>query len=338
MALLTEPNISSGKREDLANLIALADARGTPVSSMAKKGKELSNTIHSWQMDALPAIQTDGVVDGTPANAPESANLRFRQSAYVQTLRRQPAVSFLTEEVSDIAGVNSEKANQIAKYITMIKRDQEAVICSNNGMQADNGTVPYKTRGLKKWLAVAASKDTVLPTDDAYCLPSTSRSTVGTAALTESVVNGLLTSIWNTTGVKRDFDCFVGSALKQAFTNLVYTTPSTGSTNTQSAIRTFQRDPSEASYISGIDVFQGDFGTLKLHPSHWLNVSGSPLAGSPYVGYVLPMDKIEIRYGGAMAKILELPKDGSGSKFEIRTNFSLVLENPLECAIFDFTA
>jgi hypothetical protein len=40
MANLTEPSFTSGKREDLADLISLIDAKDTPFTSMAKKGSE----------------------------------------------------------------------------------------------------------------------------------------------------------------------------------------------------------------------------------------------------------------------------------------------------------
>ena len=44
MANLTEPSFSSGKREELADLIALVDAKDTPFTSMAKKGSKPGNT------------------------------------------------------------------------------------------------------------------------------------------------------------------------------------------------------------------------------------------------------------------------------------------------------
>ena len=46
--LLEKDIVNAGKREDLANLIAMVDAKDTPFTSMAKKGAQPGNTIFRW--------------------------------------------------------------------------------------------------------------------------------------------------------------------------------------------------------------------------------------------------------------------------------------------------
>lgn len=342
MALLTEPGFSSGKREELADLIALVDAKDTPFTSMAKKGSKPGNTQFRWQVDSLPTPKTTGVVDGTDVSAYENyvkdgaSVYRAELSNYIQIFRRAVRVSPLTESIATVAGVKSELANNVAKGIQGLKRDMEATLCSNNGAQLDNGTNPYLTRGLNKWLQPIATKDAVLAVPDAFCTPTANRSTVGTASLTESVVQGVLTGIYSQTGQYRDYDALVGTALKRAFTNLVFTTPSSGSTNTQTAIRTFNREANASAYISSVDVFEGDFGKLRLHPSHFLNFSAG--AGSTTHGYVIPFNMVEVRYGGNVAQVTELTNNGGGEARMIEAVAGLCVYNPLAFGVFDFAS
>ena len=342
MANLTEPSFSSGKREELADLIALVDAKDTPFTSMAKKGSKPGNTLFRWQADSLPTPKMTGTVDGTDVSSYDNyvkdgaTTYRAELSNYIQIFRRAVRVSPLTQDIATVAGVRDELANNVAKGIQALKRDMEVTFCSNNGAQVDNGTNPYLTRGLHKWLQPIATKDSVLPVIDQFCTPTANRSTVGTAALTETVVQNLLTGIYSQTGQYRDYDALVGTALKRAFTNLVFTTASSGSTNTQTAIRTLNRDADGSSYVSSVDVFEGDFGKLRLHPSHYLNATSG--VGSTFAGYVIPFDQVEVRYGGNVAGVTALTNNGGGEARMIEAVAGLCVYNPLAFGVFDFTA
>jgi hypothetical protein len=346
MANLTEPSFSSGKREELADLISLVDAKDTPFTSMAKKGSKPGNTLFRWQADSLPTPKITGTIDGTDVSAYENyvkdgaTTYRTELSNYVQVFRRAVRVSPLTQDISTVAGVRDELANNVAKGIQAIKRDMEATFCSDNGAQADTGSAPYLTRGLNKWLQPIATKDATLPVADAFCTPTANRSTVGTAALTESVIQNILTGIYTQTGQYRNYDALVGTALKRAFTNLVFTassvTNSGTNTFTQQAVRTLNRESDSSTYISSVDVFEGDFGQLRLHPSHYLKASSG--VGSTFVGYVIPFDQVEVRYGGNVAGVTELPNAGGGEARLIEAVAGLCVYNPLAFGVFDFTA
>ncbi|MGI9143201.1 MAG: SU10 major capsid protein [Fluviibacter sp.] len=344
MANLTEPSFSSGKREELADLIALVDAKDTPFTSMAKKGSKPGNTLFRWQADSLPTPKMTGTVDGTDVTTYDNyvkdgaTVYRAELSNYIQIFRRSVRVSPLTQDISTVAGVRDELANNVAKGIQALKRDMEVSLCSNNAAQADNGTVPYITRGLHRWLQAAGSgsQDTVLPISSTFQTPTANRSTVGTAALTESVVQNVLTGIYGQTGQYKDYDALVGTALKRAFTNLVFTTAQGTGTAPMTAIRTLNRESDSSSYISSVDVFEGDFGKLRLHPSHYLNATSG--VGSTFAGYVIPFDQVEVRYGGNVAGVTSLPNNGGGEARMIEAVAGLCVYNPLAFGVFDFTA
>lgn len=342
MANLTEPSFSSGKREELADLIALVDAKDTPFTSMAKKGSKPGNTLFRWQADRLPTPKTTGTVDGTDVTSYENyvkdgSNVyRAELSNYIQIFRRAVRVSPLTQDISVVAGVRDELANNVAKGIQALKRDMESTFCGTQGAQLDNGTVAYQTRGLDKWLQPSGSVDTVLPYDTQFATPSANRTTVGTAALTEQVVQNVLTGIYTQTGQYRDFDLLCGSGLKRAFTNLAYTTTQGTGTAPMTAIRTLNRESDAQNYISSVDVFEGDFGKLRLHPSHFLRVSGG--VGNTFGGYVIPFDQVEVRYGGNVAGVTALPNAGGGEARLIEAVAGLCVYNPLAFGVFDFAS
>jgi hypothetical protein len=342
MAKLLEKDIvNAGKREDLANLIAMVDAKDTPFTSMAKKGSQPGNTIFRWQADRLPATTAPtAIVDGTDVDLTTGVSnytndggtqYRVELNNRVQIFRKAVRVSPLTQDVAVIAGVKSELANQTSKAITLIKREMEVAMCANQTAQVDNGTVGYRTRGLDKWLVAAANIDTVdLPAAaSAFCLSASQISTVGTAALTETVVQDVLTGIYSQTGQFKDYDAIVGPTLKRAFTNLVFTTAASG-TNAYNTIRTLNRESNDSTYASSVDVFQGDFGQIRLHPSLFLK--------NNFSGYIIPFDMLEVRYGGNVAQVKELQDNGGGPARLIEAVAGLCVYNPLAFGKFDFSA
>jgi hypothetical protein len=146
----------------------------------------------------------------------------------------------------------------------------------------------------------------------------------------------MLTGIYSQTGQYKDYDALVGTALKRAFTNLVFTTAQGTGTAPMTAIRTLNRESDSSSYISSVDVFEGDFGKLRLHPSHYLNATAG--VGSTFAGYVIPFDQVEVRYGGNVAGVTSLTNNGGGEARMIEAVAGLCVYNPLAFGVFDFTA
>lgn len=350
MAMLFERDLSQsnklGRREEIANLISLVDAKDTPFTSMARKGAQPQQTFFRWQVDSLPEPKTDGTVDGTDVTSNDYENFvktsskQYRNEIgnFIQIFRRSTRVSKLTQSsVTNIAGVKDELQNNVSKAMTLLKRDMEKTMCSANSAQAEKtvsgNVVPYKTRGLDKWLVKAADKDTnetaaIVP--DEFCLPfvsgdPTSSSIVSgnLADLTETTLQNLLTSIYKQTGQYKTYDCLAGPLMKRAFTNLVFTTRQVAGDDLSptESVRNFNRDASSSTYTSSVDVFDGDFGQLRIHPSLFLK--------NFTVGYVIPFDLVEIRYGGNVAEITSLPDYGGGPARLIEAVAALCVHNPL---------
>lgn len=307
-----------GKREDLADYISLVDAKDTPIVSMVPKGSKPGNTLLQWQADNMPSPVSTGSVDGVDVSSYENLNSgRALINNYIQVFQRAIRVSPLAVDVSIVAGLRDELAGMIAKGIKLLKRDMELTVSSDNDMQADNGTVPYLTRGLGSWIQNGAQA--LNPVPSAFRTPSASINTTATGSFAETDAQGVLTSIYGQTGQFKTYDTVVGTSLKRAFSNLLYTTTASG-TNQYQSIRTLNRDASSDVYSASVDVFSGDFGSLRLHPSTFLP--------NAFRGYVLDMDLLELRYTN-MPEVTELPDAGGGPARLIKAVAGLVCRNPL---------
>lgn len=352
MALLTEPNVV-GKREDLMDMIALVDAKDTPLVSMAKKGQKPGNMYFRWQADSMPAVKAGGTIDGTDVSAYDNytkdgaSTFRTELSNYAQIFRRAVRVSPLTEDVSVIAGVRDALAYEVSKAITMIKRDMEVAFCSNQTANADNGTSQaYTTAGLQTWISTTgAGTGATIPSN--FRTPSASIVTGANASLlTDAAAQGAITSIYEQTGTVKTFDCIVGTALKRAFTTQLLGTTTLTTTSTvgvtgagATKVQTFNRDAGDGTYIQAIDIFQGDFGTLRLHPSTFIStIAGATVTATNFKGLIVDTSLIEVRYGGNVASVTELPDAGGGPARLVQAVAGLVVGNPLGLGKFDYSA
>jgi hypothetical protein len=336
-------NNQVGVREELADYIANVDAKSTPFVSMAPKGKDLGNVIMSWQVDDYSAPQLGGVIDGTDVTSytNESAN-RLRVTNYAQAFRRNSRVGFIAE-TQNVAGAASEVAYNVAKLLVEIKRDMESTfLCTNQAAQQDNGSsTAYQTGSLGNWLLGTNSSNIgALASGSAFApaggvTPGTAAtnaiSSVTSANFAESTVQNVLTAIYSKTGVYRDYDCILGTTLKRSFTNLT-SAAATQVANTNSiaatAVRTFNQELSSSTFASSIDVFEGDFGRLILHPTTFIGgKSTTTLNAEAYRGYVIPMDMTEIRYC-KLPEVKDLPDAGGGPIRLVQAIAGLVVKNP----------
>lgn len=355
MPLLTEPKLSGrGKREDLMDMIALVDAKDTPFTSMARKGSKPGNMYFRWQADSNPGPTIGGVVDGTDVSSYSNFVEGYRKELanYAQIFRQTVRVSKLTQDIADVAGIRDELSDNIAKAIVAIKRSMEATFTSDQLGQADNGSVPYLTAGIQAWIGgdnigtgLNIGSGTTTPS---FVTPANSIVSGGFAsALTDATVQGLLKSIYDQTGKYKSYDAIVGTDLKRAFTSLLGTTALTTTTTAgvtgagATKVQTFQRDAAADTFIQSVDVFQGDFGTVRLHPTTFMGtVSGSPAVYNLKTAYglVLDMDLIEVRYGGNVANVTALPDNGGGPARLIEAVAGLVVGNPLGLGKFTYNA
>lgn len=352
MATLLEAS-QINKREDLSDLISIADASATIFSTMCPKGKELGNRKFEWQVDAYEAASTTSVVDGadvdvavasTDTVSPRANAARINNHGHYW--RRAFRISPLSE-TSNTAGYKSEVANGLAKKTIELKRDIEKTLLGTQAAVAGTTSVASVTRGLGMWTSTIVTSGgtdataTTFGTNDAtyaswtgtpasFLTPAGSRDTTATASLTDTIVQNILGSIFTKTGQPQGFDLIAGTTLRRAFTNLVVNaTTVVSATLASRTTSTYEQDTENNTFKSTIDVFQGDFGTVRVHASNFM-----PTA---FCGYVVPMDKVELRYG-FMPRVLTLTNNGGGEGRAIEAYGGLVVKNPLNLGRFGATS
>ena len=333
---------TSSAREDLADYIAIVDAKSTPFVSMSPKGKDIGNMQFSWQVDNYGSPVLAGVVDGTDVTVASASNPvvnRTRLNNYGQAFRRDLRIGFIAE-TQEVAGVTDELANGIAKKLVEIKRDMESTfMCTNQAAQADNGSVPYLTGSLGNWLNTTNAANIGACASGSPFLPATGAiDTTASASFTEATAQNVLTAIYGVTGTFRDYDCILGSTLKRAFTNLTAsatTTTANTSTIAATSVRTFNQDLGADTFKASIDIFEGDFGRLVLHPSTFLGgKTSTSLTAQAFKGYVIPMDMVEVRYA-KLPQVKPLPDAGGGPARLIEAIAGLVCKNPSGFGFFN---
>jgi hypothetical protein len=314
------------KKEDYSDLLAIADFRNTPFTSVVKKSKAATNPRFDWTVDSYSAPSTAGVVDGVDVSdfADQFAN-RAKLFNYVQKVWRNPKVSGMTQDISDMPGATNPIQAAVAKALIEIKRDVEATCLSSNDGAVDDGAVPYKTAGLGTWISTAGG--TVVTVPSAYRPAAAQIITTATASLDEDTdLQGILSAIFNAVGgMGMNYTLLCGSVLRRRVTAMTRTT-SSATTNTQNKVRAFNQSAVSATVESSTTTFRGDFGDLNVVASSWIGLSGSTVDTDR--GYVLDMDKIHLRYN-ERPTVNPLPDLGGGPRRSVTCTFGLQVDSPL---------
>ena len=254
----------SGNREDLSDIVTLLEPEATPFVSMAKKATA-SGTFFEWQTDNMATPSFAGVLEGEDASSfDDKAANRAKLGNHIQKLRQTYAVSDL-QEIVDTAGVTSEFANAESKAVRELKRDLESAVCSAQDRQADDGTNPYKTRGMFKWLGVGGQ-----PSDIPSFAQNVANDTTGTQ--TESTLNTVLQELYEANGMPGgQLTLIAGPSLKREISNFARQEGSTTALSFQVT------QPAESKKITlSVNFYEGDFGNIAILPSVFLNrTSGS---------------------------------------------------------------
>lgn len=324
MAIATTTN-TVGDREDLTDALTILTPEDCPKTSTFNKTKVPTNAYQEWQMDTLNAVSFGGVLEGQDVqNFKDQVINRARAGNYIQNFLDSWAVS-RNQEAALVAGVSDEVANSKAKTARQIKRSIEACIGSDNDRQQDNGTVPYKTRALGKWINTSPGTD--IPS--LYTTPSASINSTATASLSESNFNDVFTSIFTQNGGRRSYTLYAGPSLKRAVSNFQR------AANASGTIASYQvtQDATQHQIDLNVTIYEGDFHSVTIIPDlfNGLADGANPSTTTNQQkarGYVIDPELVGIgtQFG---LESQELPDFGGGRNGYIRSCVVLMVKNPL---------
>lgn len=337
MAEATSYNIV-GIREDLTNFLTILEPEDTPKLSMFAKSPRPTATYQEWQADNLSPVYFPGVLEGTDASSfANAATNRARFGNYIQKFQRTWAVSDIVQ-ASDVAGVSDERSNAKAKKMRELKRDIEAAIGSDNEMQADNGSIPYLTRGLGMWIG---GTQTVHAVPSLYATPTASTNQTATNALTEVLFNTLFQSIFEQNGGKRAYTLYAGPNLKRYISMFQRVTGSSGTTQTYQV----HQDATEHQIDLHVELYEGDFHSVTIVPDLFNGLVSTALTATTFPitnqsrarGYVIDQDLVGFGYMIGMEN-MDLPDLGAGPRGLLKTVGTLMVKNPKGLGKFNATS
>ena len=242
-----------GMREDLSDVIYNISPTDTPFMSSIGKTKATA-VYHEWQTDSLAAAAANAAVEGADAT---EATLSPTTRVGNRTQISQKTVGITgTLEAVDKAGRKSEKAYQLAKASSEIKRDMEFTLL-NNTVQS-NGTAGSTARvlgGLQTWLASNTSNGAG---GSAGASGTTARTNGTDRTFTEALLQGVVKSVFTSGGSPKVL--MVTPAHKQtvsAFAGIA-------------AQRYMAPADAPTTIIGAADVYMSDFGSMSVVPNRFM--------------------------------------------------------------------
>ena len=302
---------SIGNREDLSDVIYNISPTETPFMSSVGKTKATA-TYHEWQTDSLAAAATNAVVEGAAASD-ITVTPTTRVGNRTQISEKTIKISGTMEAINK-AGRKSEKAYQLAKVSSELKRDMEKALLNNTVASAGNATTARTLGGLQTWL----SSNYVGGTNGvAGSLGTTARVSGTDAAFTEAMIK---------------------TAVKSAFTNggnptVLMTTP-TQKVNVSAftgvaAQRYMAPSDKPTTIIGAADVYLSDFGTLSVVPNRFLTADSGD---SGEVAFVLDPEYAAVAYLRPF-QTNELAKSGDADVTQLLVEYTLEVKNQAAHAI-----
>lgn len=293
-----------GQREDLSDVIYNISPTETPFLNSVGKSKATA-IYHEWQTDSLAAASTsNAAVEGaTASDATISPTVRVGNRTQIS--QKTIKISGTLDAVNK-AGRKSEKAYQLAKASSEIKRDMETTLLSNQTAANGNSTTARNLGGLQAWLA-----------------SNTSNGSGGSAG-----ANGTTA---RTTGTDRAFTAtLLNTVMQSAYTNggsptmLLVTPAQKVVASTFSGIATRYRDvPSnqQAQIINAADVYVSDFGIIQIVPDRFI-----PNSDSDDTAFLLDTEMAAVAYLRPF-QTNELAQVGDADLTQLLVEYTLEVKN-----------
>lgn len=295
---------SIGNREDLTDVIYNISPTDTPFMTSVGKTKATA-VYHEWQTDSLAAVNvSNAVVEGaTASDATLSPSVRVGNRTQIS--QKTIKISGTLETINK-AGRKSEKAYQLAKASSEIKRDMEAILLSNQVAAAGDASTARVLGGLQTWLNSNYSGGT---SGTAGNLGTTARVTGTDRAFTATILNTVIQSTYTNGGSP---------------TILMVTPAQKVVASTFAGIATRFKDVPgnvQAAIINAADVYVSDFGTISIVPNRFI-----PNADNDDTAFLLDPEMAAVAYLRPF-QTNELAKTGDADVTQLLVEYTLEVRN-----------
>lgn len=270
----------TARRESLLDVITNISPTDTQLLSGLKKSTA-SNTLHEWPVDTLNAAAANAQVEGAASGTAGQTN-PTRANNITQIIRTTYEVSG-TERAVNHAGFNDRKAYEMRKAMKEHANDTEFALMRAS-KASGSGSGARQMNGIKNSITTHA----------------TSHSGV---SLSETMLNDYFGNVWDSGG---DVDeIYVGKVLKRRISGFT-------------AGATKNVDIEDKRLVNTVDVYESDFGLVKIFKHRHVTVSGD--THNDIVG--IEADKWAVAYLRE-PKNVELAKTGDSDKANIISEVTL---------------
>jgi hypothetical protein len=296
-----------GQREDLIDVIYDISPTETPIMSTLARTKATA-VFHEWQTDSLAsATSANAAVEGADGVS-ATISPTTRLGNYTQIVQKVVQTSGTLEAVNK-AGRRSERAYQLAKASSELKRDMETIITANQGRDAGSSTTARKLGAILSWLKTNTSKGT--SGTDPTTIGVSTRSDGATRTFTEQLLKDEVAAAFDSGG--NPTMLVVGSGLKQKVSSFAGI----------AAQRYMAPGDQPTTIIGAADVYMSDFGTLSVVPDRFMRTRDALLLDPEYaaLSYLRPF------------QTNDLAKTGDSEKTQLLAEFTLEMRNEAAHAI-----
>ena len=294
-----------GMREDLSDVIYNISPTDTPFMSSIGKTKATA-VYHEWQTDSLAAasLSNYAVEGATASDATMSPTTRVGNRT--QIAQKTVKISGTLQSV-DKAGRKSEKAYQLAKASSEIKRDMETSLLSNQIAANGDSTTARKLGGLQAWLATNGDFGT---SGSAGSGGTTARTNGTNRTFTEDILKTVIKEVYASGGNPKVL--MVNPAHKQvvsAFAGIA-------------AQRFMAPSNAPTTIIGAADVYLSDFGTISVVPNRFMTSTNS----CDETAFIVDPDMAAIAYLRPF-QTNELAVTGDNESTQLLAEYTLEVKN-----------
>ena len=273
-----------GQREDLTDIIYDISPTETPFMSSIGKTKATA-VYHEWQTDSLAAATTaNAAIEG--ADAP-SATLSptVRLGNYTQIIQKTVQVSGTLDTVNK-AGRKSEKAYQLAKASSELKRDLETILLANQGRSAGTSTIARNLGSILSW--IKTNSDVGSGGSDPATIGVSTRTDGTQRTFTETLLRTVVAEVFVSGGSPKIL--MVGAAGKQKVSTFAGI----------AAQRYMAPGNTPTTIIGAADVYMSDFGTMSVVPNRFMRVRDALVLDPEYaaLAYLRPFQTNDLAKTG----------------------------------------
>jgi len=262
-----------GNREDLLDVVTNISPTETPKFSRFGKTKA-QNTYHEWLTDSLASAAENKKIEGYDYSF-SKLSARTRVGNYTQIFQTPVEVSDTQREVNT-AGLEDEFSYQMAKGMKEHARDIEMALTTGTAASGASGTA-RSLKGVLAWITTNVETGTG----------------TGTEALTASIFDGALQRAWDSGGTPET--AYANGWQKRKISGL-----------TTSNTRNVNADQKEV--VIGIDVYDSDFGRIKIVPDRFMTTSVIAILQNELwkVSVLRPTKKVDVaKVGSATRAVIE---------------------------------